>query len=103
MEKYFVQIIHMIVCGSPRQGLAQQAVSKAAETSSRQSMSRTCISMHTTQQVEDPTSLLRASTSLNLLRTENVIKKVEVLNCKPEVLFFALFAQIEHEISLAHL
>jgi hypothetical protein len=39
-EKYrYVPIIHMIVCESPRQGLAQQTVSEAAEASNRQSMS----------------------------------------------------------------
>ncbi len=54
MEKYhLVPITHMIVGGSPRQGLAQQTVSEAAEASSRQSMSRTCSSMpvHTIQQI----------------------------------------------------
>ncbi len=56
-EKYrLVQIIHTIVCGSPRQGLAQQTVSEAAEASYRQNMSHTCSSMHTMKQVEDPSS-----------------------------------------------
>jgi len=52
-EKYrLVPIIHTIVCESPRQGLAQQTVSEAAEASNRQSMSHTCSSMHTIKQVE---------------------------------------------------
>ncbi len=52
-EKYhLVPIIHTIVCGSPRQGLAQQTVSEEAEASNRQSMSHTCSSLHTIKQVD---------------------------------------------------
>jgi hypothetical protein len=62
-------------------------------------MSRACSSMHTTQQVEDPSSSRRVGTSLNLLKTEsNIIRKIDMINCTPEALFLAL-AHIEHEIA----
>ena len=61
-------------------------------------MSSTCSSMHTTQQVEDPSSSRLVSTSLSLLKTEKImIQKIDPINCKLEYLFLAI-ARIEHEI-----
>ena len=63
-------------------------------------MSSTYNSMHTTQQVEDPSesSSRRESTSLNLLKTEDtIIKKIDPINSNLEFLFLAV-ARIEHEL-----
>ena len=61
-------------------------------------MSSTCSSMYTTQQVEDPSSSRRESTSLNLLKTEKtMIQKIDLINTRLELLFLAV-ARIEHDI-----
>jgi hypothetical protein len=62
-------------------------------------MSRTSDSMHTTQQVEDPSSSQRVSTLLNLLKIEkNIIQKLDIMNCKLDD-FFLVVAHIEHKFS----
>ena len=66
-------------------------------------MSSTYCSMHTTQQVEDPSSSRRESTSLNLLKTEKImIQKIDPINYKLEFLFLAI-ARIEHEIKWTYI
>jgi hypothetical protein len=62
-------------------------------------MSSTCNPMHMIDQVEDPTSLQRASTSLNLMKIErNIIRKLDIMKCKLEAFYLAL-AYIKHEIA----
>ena len=66
-------------------------------------MSSTYSSMHTTLQVEDPSSSRRESTSLNLLKAEKVtFQKLDPINCKLELRFLAV-AYIEHALSWTYL
>ena len=66
-------------------------------------MSSTCSSMYTTQQVEDPSSSRRESTSLNLLKTEKtMIQKIDLINTRLELLFLAV-ARIEHDITWTYI
>ena len=54
-------------------------------------MSSTCNSMHITQQVEDLTSSRRASTLLNLVKTEkNIIQKIDIMITSQEFCFWCL-------------
>ena len=47
--------------------------------------------MYTTQQVEDPSSSRRESTSLNLLKTEkNIIQKIDIMITRQEFCFWRL-------------